>query len=163
MIGAKAAQSGHMTHDERKAGTLIVVGLAIAFAAGAVLTAAGCGEVTGPGESDAGADGTGGAAGDGGRGGAGGAAGGRGGAAGDVGQGGAAAGSSGSSGTTGTGGTGGDVCACIPTCGASPSSAGCVACTRPDGGAAVCACGPQGYQSCCCWEHPECPTKVICP
>lgn len=51
-----------MTNRESTAGTLITVGLAIAFAMGAVLTAAGCGDVSAltvdGGESDAGAAGT---------------------------------------------------------------------------------------------------------
>ncbi len=53
-----------MTNQESRTGTLITVGLALAFAVGAVLTAAGCGDVTASaltvdgGESDAGAAGT---------------------------------------------------------------------------------------------------------
>lgn len=41
------------------------------------------------------------------------------------------------------------VSGCVPVCGDSQLSSGCRGCPMVDGGSAIMACGPQGFQLCC--------------
>lgn len=57
------------------------------------------------------------------------------------------------------------VSGCVPTCGASATSVGCLACPTSDAGAAVMACGPQGFQVCCRYVQSGigyCSAKDLC-